>query len=187
MPAWRLVVCSQNHDQIGNRMEGERLTTMLSHDQLRLAAAATLLSPFTPMLFMGEEWGASTPWQFFTSHPEPDLGRATAEGRIAEFARMGWDGVDELKAAGLLDSRPVTTIFGEAMGREDTLSQPEDEEDGTTDDADGEPEPVEDRDRIERLRRQLVHYPRREAVKLIEPGEIFEVEEGTRTGNSEQD
>jgi len=43
------------------------------------------------MLFMGEEWGASTPWQFFTSHPEPELGRATAEGRIAEFARMGWD------------------------------------------------------------------------------------------------
>ena len=50
-----------------------------------------LTTPFTPMLFMGEEWGASTPWQFFTSHPEPDLGRATAEGRIAEFARMGWD------------------------------------------------------------------------------------------------
>ncbi len=51
----------------------------------------TLAGPFTPMLFMGEEWGATTPWQFFTSHPEPDLGRATAEGRIAEFARMGWD------------------------------------------------------------------------------------------------
>jgi maltooligosyltrehalose trehalohydrolase len=43
------------------------------------------------MLFMGEEWGASTPWQFFTSHPEPELGKATAEGRIAEFAKMGWD------------------------------------------------------------------------------------------------
>ena len=51
----------------------------------------TVLSPFTPMLFMGEEWAASTPWQFFTSHPEPELGRATAEGRIAEFAAMGWD------------------------------------------------------------------------------------------------
>ncbi len=51
----------------------------------------TVLSPFTPMLFMGEEWAASTPWQFFTSHPESDLGRATAEGRIAEFAAMGWD------------------------------------------------------------------------------------------------
>ena len=51
----------------------------------------TLCSPFTPMLFMGEEWGASTPWQFFTSHPEPELGAATAQGRIDEFARMGWD------------------------------------------------------------------------------------------------
>jgi maltooligosyltrehalose trehalohydrolase len=58
-----------------------------------LAAAATivLLGPFTPMLFMGEEWGATTPWQFFSSHPEKDLGEATARGRIAEFARMGWD------------------------------------------------------------------------------------------------
>jgi len=51
----------------------------------------TVCSPFTPMIFMGEEWGASTPWQFFTSHPEPELASATAEGRIAEFARMGWD------------------------------------------------------------------------------------------------
>ena len=51
----------------------------------------TLTSPFTPMLFMGEEYGASTPWQFFTSHPEPELGKATAEGRIREFERMGWD------------------------------------------------------------------------------------------------
>jgi maltooligosyltrehalose trehalohydrolase len=50
-----------------------------------------LTTPFTPMLFMGEEWGASTPWQFFTSHPEPELGEATAKGRIAEFAKMGWD------------------------------------------------------------------------------------------------
>ena len=50
-----------------------------------------LTSPFTPMLFMGEEWGARTPWQFFTSHPEPELGKATAEGRIGEFAEHGWD------------------------------------------------------------------------------------------------
>jgi maltooligosyltrehalose trehalohydrolase len=50
-----------------------------------------LSSPFTPMLWMGEEWSASTPWQFFTSHPEPELGAATAEGRIAEFAEHGWD------------------------------------------------------------------------------------------------
>ncbi|MET0714141.1 MAG: malto-oligosyltrehalose trehalohydrolase [Mycetocola sp.] len=91
MPAWRLVVANQNHDQIGNRAIGDRLSAQLDAGQLAIAAALTLLGPFTPMLFMGEEWGASTPWQFFTSHPEPELGKATAEGRIAEFARMGWD------------------------------------------------------------------------------------------------
>ncbi len=91
MPSWRLVVASQNHDQIGNRAVGDRLTAQLDSGQLAIAAALTLLGPFTPMLFMGEEWAASTPWQFFTSHPEPELGKATAEGRIAEFARMGWD------------------------------------------------------------------------------------------------
>jgi len=86
-----LVVCSQNHDQIGNRATGDRLSQTLGYGQLALAAVATLTSPFTPMLFMGEEYGASTPWQFFTSHPEPELGKATAEGRIKEFERMGWD------------------------------------------------------------------------------------------------
>ena len=90
-PAWRLVVCSQNHDQIGNRARGDRLTEVLDDDQLACAALLTLCGPFTPMLFMGEEWAASTPFQFFTSHPEPELGAATAEGRIAEFERMGWD------------------------------------------------------------------------------------------------
>ncbi|WP_151083761.1 malto-oligosyltrehalose trehalohydrolase [Nocardioides cynanchi] len=95
MPAWRLVVCNQNHDQIGNRARGDRLSDPtpghLDDDQLACAALLTLCGPFTPMLFMGEEWAASTPFQFFTSHPETDLGRATAEGRITEFERMGWD------------------------------------------------------------------------------------------------
>ncbi|MFS0717419.1 malto-oligosyltrehalose trehalohydrolase [Arthrobacter sp. 1P04PC] len=86
-----LVVCNQNHDQIGNRATGDRLSQTLGYGQLALAAVATLTAPFTPMLFMGEEYGASTPWQFFTSHPEPELGKATAEGRIKEFERMGWD------------------------------------------------------------------------------------------------
>ena len=93
-PAWRLVVSNQNHDQIGNRAAGDRLTATLTTGQLAIAAVLTLLGPFTPMLFMGEEWAASAPWQFFTSHPEPDLGEATAAGRVAEFARMGWDGAD---------------------------------------------------------------------------------------------
>jgi maltooligosyltrehalose trehalohydrolase len=90
-PTWRFVACSQNHDQVGNRARGDRITEVLDDDQLACAALLTLCGPFTPMLFQGEEWAASTPFQFFTSHPEPELGRATAEGRIAEFERMGWD------------------------------------------------------------------------------------------------
>ncbi len=91
MPTWRLVVGSQNHDQIGNRAAGDRLTDHLDEHQLGCAALLTMAGPFTPMLFQGEEWAASTPFCFFTSHPEPDLGRVTAEGRFEEFARMGWD------------------------------------------------------------------------------------------------
>ena len=91
MPTWRLVVCSQNHDQVGNRAAGDRLPDQLDDDQLACAAMLTLAGPFTPMLFHGEEWAARTPFQFFTSHPEPELGRVTAQGRIAEFAEHGWD------------------------------------------------------------------------------------------------
>ncbi|WFR68446.1 malto-oligosyltrehalose trehalohydrolase [Curtobacterium flaccumfaciens] len=90
-PATALVVANQNHDQIGNRAAGDRLAASLTDEGLVIAAALTLLGPFTPMLFMGEEFAATTPWQFFTSHPEPELGRATAEGRIREFAEHGWD------------------------------------------------------------------------------------------------
>jgi len=90
-PTTALVVANQNHDQIGNRAAGDRLAATLSDESLVIAAALTLLGPFTPMLFMGEEFAADTPWQFFTSHPEPDLGKATAEGRIKEFAEHGWD------------------------------------------------------------------------------------------------
>jgi maltooligosyltrehalose trehalohydrolase len=93
-PTWRLVVCWDNHDQIGNRATGERLSAKISTDQIGIAALLTLLSPFTPMIFMGDEWGASTPWQFFTSHPEPELGEAVAKGRLEEFAEMAWDTSD---------------------------------------------------------------------------------------------
>lgn len=91
VPSWRLVTFAQDHDQIGNRAAGDRLSATLSWDRLAVTAVLTLTAPGTPMLFMGEEWGASTPWQFFTSHPEPELAEATAKGRKAEFARMGWD------------------------------------------------------------------------------------------------
>ena len=91
MPGWRLVVCNQNHDQVGNRARGDRLSETLDEDQLACAALLTLTGPFTPMLFQGEEWAASTPFAFFTSHPEEDLGKAVTEGRTREFAKMGWD------------------------------------------------------------------------------------------------
>ena len=90
-PNWRFIGYSQDHDQIGNRAAGDRLTCQLGAADLAIAAVLVLTGPFTPMLFMGEEWAASTPWAFFTSHPEPELADATREGRIREFERMGWD------------------------------------------------------------------------------------------------
>lgn len=89
-PTWRLVVCSDNHDQIGNRADGRRLSKDYTTDELIIAAALILLGPCTPMIFMGEEWGASTPFMFFTSHPEKDLGEAVSKGRLEEFKKMEW-------------------------------------------------------------------------------------------------
>lgn len=86
-----LVVCTSNHDQVGNRAAGDRPCAHLSTDALAAGAALLMCSPFTPMLFMGEEWGASSPWQFFTGHSEPELADAVRAGRLTEFAQMGWD------------------------------------------------------------------------------------------------
>jgi maltooligosyltrehalose trehalohydrolase len=76
---------------VGNRVAGDRLPEIASPGMLRVGAVLLLTSPFTPMLWMGEEWAASTRWPFFTSHPEPELAEATGKGRIAEFAEHGWD------------------------------------------------------------------------------------------------
>lgn len=94
VPGHRFVVCVQNHDQVGNRATGDRLGATVAPDLLKVAAALLLTSPFTPMLFMGEEWAASTPWQFFTGHPEPELAEAVRTGRRQEFAAHGWDAAD---------------------------------------------------------------------------------------------
>ena len=94
IPATRLLAYTCTHDQVGNRALGDRPSQNLSCGQLAIKAALVLGSPYTAMLFMGEEWGASTPFQFFSSHPEPELARATAEGRKAEFAEHGWDADD---------------------------------------------------------------------------------------------
>ena len=81
----------QNHDQVGNRAAGERSSALMSTGRLKIGAALVLCSPFVPMLFQGEEWGASTPFQYFTDHGDPELGRAVSEGRRREFAAFGWD------------------------------------------------------------------------------------------------
>jgi malto-oligosyltrehalose trehalohydrolase len=90
LPAHRFLCYLQDHDQVGNRAAGDRIAASLSADQLKVGAGLMLTAPFTPMLFMGEEWGAATPWQYFTDHPDAGLGRAVADGRRAEFARHGW-------------------------------------------------------------------------------------------------
>ncbi|OPX11191.1 malto-oligosyltrehalose trehalohydrolase [Mycobacterium sp. AT1] len=95
IPATRLLAYTSDHDQVGNRAVGDRPSQNLTFGQLAVKAALVLASPYTAMLFMGEEWASSSPFQFFTSHPEPELARATAEGRKAEFAAHGWD-ADEI-------------------------------------------------------------------------------------------
>ncbi|HEY3505546.1 MAG TPA: malto-oligosyltrehalose trehalohydrolase [Actinocatenispora sp.] len=90
VPGHRFVAFLQDHDQIGNRATGDRISATLSPGLCKVGAMLVLTSPFTPMLFMGEEWAAGTPWQFFTSHPEPELAAAVATGRREEFAAHGW-------------------------------------------------------------------------------------------------
>ena len=93
VPGHRFVVYLQDHDQVGNRATGDRISATLSDGLLKVGAALVLTSPYTPMLWMGEEWGARTPWQFFSDH-EGDLGEAVRKGRRAEFASHGWSTED---------------------------------------------------------------------------------------------
>jgi maltooligosyltrehalose trehalohydrolase len=85
------VVCNQNHDQVGNRAAGERLSALVDFERLKLAAGVTLLSPFVPLLFMGEEYGETAPFQFFTSFLDENLVEAVRRGRQSEFASFGWE------------------------------------------------------------------------------------------------
>ncbi len=86
----KFVAFSQNHDQVGNRAAGERLSSLVDFESLKLAAGITLLSPFVPLLFMGEEYGETAPFQYFTSHGDPALVEAVRLGRREEFAAFGW-------------------------------------------------------------------------------------------------
>jgi maltooligosyltrehalose trehalohydrolase len=90
----RFVGYLQTHDQVGNRALGDRISASLTPGQQAIGAALYLTSTFTPMVFMGEEWAASTPWQYFTDHQEPELAAAVAKGRREEFAAHGWDAAD---------------------------------------------------------------------------------------------
>jgi maltooligosyltrehalose trehalohydrolase len=84
----------QDHDQVGNRATGDRISTVVTPGRQAAGAALYLTSAFTPMIFMGEEWAAATPWQFFTDFPDPDLGAAVRDGRRSEFAGHGWEAED---------------------------------------------------------------------------------------------
>jgi maltooligosyltrehalose trehalohydrolase len=90
LPADRFLAYLQNHDQVGNRATGERSSMLVGPGLLKVAAALVLLGPPVPMLFQGEEWGASTPFLYFTDHEDPELGRLVSEGRRREFASFGW-------------------------------------------------------------------------------------------------
>jgi len=81
----------QNHDQVGNRATGDRLEHIVGLDRARVAAGLVLTAPFIPMIFQGEEFAASTPFQFFAHHEEPAMAQAVSEGRRREFAAFGWD------------------------------------------------------------------------------------------------
>jgi len=92
VPADRFVVFIQNHDQVGNRARGERLAALVSFAERKLAAALLLLSPYVPLLFMGEEYGETAPFQYFVDHGDPQLIEAVRRGRRQEFERFDWEG-----------------------------------------------------------------------------------------------
>ncbi|MGH9359823.1 MAG: malto-oligosyltrehalose trehalohydrolase [Terriglobia bacterium] len=92
LSAQQFVVFAQNHDQVGNRLSGDRLTQLVSGEQLKVAASAVLLSPFIPLLFMGEEYGETAPFQFFVSYADQSVIEATRRGRQDEFAGFRWQG-----------------------------------------------------------------------------------------------
>jgi maltooligosyltrehalose trehalohydrolase len=94
LPGSRFIGFLQNHDQIGNRAQGERSSMLMSLDRLKIGAALVLCAPFVPLLFQGEELGATTPFLYFANHPDTELARAVSEGRRKDFAPWGWKGGD---------------------------------------------------------------------------------------------
>ena len=118
LPGSRFVAYTCTHDQVGNRAAGDRPSQNLSTAQLLAKAAIVACSPFTPMLFQGEEWGAATRWAFFTSHPEPDLAEAVRSGRTREFAAMGWDPEQ------IADPQDLRTFLDSKLRRQEREQEP---------------------------------------------------------------
>jgi maltooligosyltrehalose trehalohydrolase len=119
IPAHRFVVFAQNHDQVGNRMKSERLSQLVPFEGLKLAAGVVLLSPFLPLLFMGEEYGEKAPFAYFVSHSEPALIEAVRRGRREEFASFEWPGEmpDPQDEATFLSAKLDNSLRGEGWHR----------------------------------------------------------------------
>ncbi|MDQ1627427.1 MAG: maltooligosyltrehalose trehalohydrolase [Actinomycetota bacterium] len=117
-PGFRFLGYLQDHDQVGNRATGDRITATISTGLAQVGAALVLTSPFTPMLFMGEEWAASTPWQFFTDHQEVELAEAVRAGRRREFAEHGWSESD------VPDPQDVATVERSRLDWQELSRQP---------------------------------------------------------------
>jgi len=108
----------QDHDQVGNRAVGDRLSHIAGMERAKIAAAVVLTSPFVPMLFQGEEWAASSPFQYFADHTDREVARAVTEGRTHEFAAFGWD------PASIPDPESATT-FQDSKLKWDEVKQPD--------------------------------------------------------------
>ncbi|RRA47536.1 malto-oligosyltrehalose trehalohydrolase [Acidipila sp. EB88] len=118
LPGWHFCGYSQNHDQVGNRAKGERLQHLTDMPRAKIAAALTLLAPFLPMLWQGEEFAASTPFLYFTDHEDKELGKLVSEGRKKEFEAFGWDPED------IPDPQDASTFEASKL-KWDEVAQPE--------------------------------------------------------------
>jgi maltooligosyltrehalose trehalohydrolase len=120
LPGERFVICVQNHDQVGNRAQGDRLSTIVPLDAVKLAAGLMLAAPAIPLLFMGEEYGETAPFQFFTSFLDRDLAEAVRKGRTEEFSRFAWQGTvpDPGEPATFVRSRLNHPLAGAPRHRE---------------------------------------------------------------------
>ena len=122
VPGHRFVAYLQNHDQVGNRATGDRISSTLSDPVLQVGAALLLTSPFTPMLWMGEEWGARTPWCFFSDH-DGELGEAVRQGRRAEFSSHGWADPEAPGGSEVPDPQARSTLEGSQLDWDEPLQE----------------------------------------------------------------